>query len=572
MKRKLLISILAVILSSQLMLNALADEVYYEENIDHSTEYNDDGDSTTEHLAVVDTSESIISGGDRIHIIKVFEQKSGCDALLIESEGHFGMVDVGIPYDYIHYLAHDEDNSIVNYLKNYGVEKLDFIILTHMHLDHVGSFENVLRCFPVDTVYVRTFDLPEYIRKNSRTGRVSKICDEYRVKKAELKDGQEIPFWHLTIKAFNLDDEYHGTSEDGGENNNCVGLLVTDAYGHKAFLAADINNYDGDEDRMVDLHYDELKDVDYLKVGHHGEAGSSTYDFIQMLNPIYVAVTGWKLGRDEDPFRPGHKVYENYLGTRALNEDSVYFMYESENGIVFTMGEELSINNTYKSPSHFGDANKTLSVFYNANGGYISQLKEEKYRLDEEGNICVAKEDKSVDKDVVEQRSLEGDVAPLYYYDREVTLEKADEFGLVKDGYTFTGKWENKEDKEQRFDTDIKYGVFDIAPRLEKASCTITLLAKWRPNRYSIVFNANGGYGKMKTMGCLYDKTSKITHNSFRREGYVFKGWNTKPDGTGKAYTDKQEIKNITAKDGKKIILYAQWERISRDRRDTIGI
>ncbi len=50
--------------------------------------------------------------------------------------------------------------------------------------------------------------------------------------------------------------------------------------------------------------------------------------------------------------------------------------------------------------------------------------------------------------------------------------------------------------------------------------------------------------------------------NSFKREGYIFKEWNTKKDGTGISYINNQEICNLTSIDQDKVILYAIWTKI----------
>ncbi|MCQ4827322.1 InlB B-repeat-containing protein, partial [Eubacterium callanderi] len=43
------------------------------------------------------------------------------------------------------------------------------------------------------------------------------------------------------------------------------------------------------------------------------------------------------------------------------------------------------------------------------------------------------------------------------------------------------------------------------------------------------------------------------------KTGYSFKGWNTQSDGGGTAYTDGQNVVNLTAVEGEKVTLYAQW-------------
>ena len=51
-----------------------------------------------------------------------------------------------------------------------------------------------------------------------------------------------------------------------------------------------------------------------------------------------------------------------------------------------------------------------------------------------------------------------------------------------------------------------------------------------------------------------------MTANTFAREGYRFTGWNTRGDGKGKAFADKQAVTNLLAHDGATGVLYAQWE------------
>lgn len=71
----------------------------------------------------------------------------------------------------------------------------------------------------------------------------------------------------------------------------------------------------------------------------------------------------------------------------------------------------------------------------------------------------------------------------------------------------------------------------------------------------TVSFDANGGTGSMSSMTLGKGETKTLTPNTFTRTGYTFTGWNTKADGTGTSYSDKQSItptENLT--------LYAQWE------------
>ena len=70
-----------------------------------------------------------------------------------------------------------------------------------------------------------------------------------------------------------------------------------------------------------------------------------------------------------------------------------------------------------------------------------------------------------------------------------------------------------------------------------------------------ITFNSNDESELTSTQEVEQDKQTKLKENTFERNGFKFTGWNTKADGTGTPYSDKQEIsinENLT--------LYAQWQ------------
>ncbi|MDR3912124.1 MAG: InlB B-repeat-containing protein [Bifidobacterium sp.] len=113
--------------------------------------------------------------------------------------------------------------------------------------------------------------------------------------------------------------------------------------------------------------------------------------------------------------------------------------------------------------------------------------------------------------------------------------------GIARDGYVFTG-WDKDPSKPVEGDT--------------------VYTAQYRPAVYKVRFDANGGTGTMAEQSHTYDQRQALTASAFTREGYRFTGWNTRRDGKGKAFTDKQTVTNLLAHDGAVGVLYAQWERI----------
>lgn len=88
------------------------------------------------------------------------------------------------------------------------------------------------------------------------------------------------------------------------------------------------------------------------------------------------------------------------------------------------------------------------------------------------------------------------------------------------------------------------------------------------PNNYYIAFNRNApntirpdNNSNMSKQTFAYDHTSKLNANTYSYVGYTFAGWNTKADGSGTSYSDKQSILNLTSEKDKTITLYAQWTK-----------
>ncbi len=79
----------------------------------------------------------------------------------------------------------------------------------------------------------------------------------------------------------------------------------------------------------------------------------------------------------------------------------------------------------------------------------------------------------------------------------------------------------------------------------------------WAEN-CTITFNPNGGYGSMEPQIVTDGGTVTLKANAYYRTKYIFTGWNTKADGSGSFYADREFI-NIYYF-GQTVTLYAQWE------------
>lgn len=131
-------------------------------------------------------------------------------------------------------------------------------------------------------------------------------------------------------------------------------------------------------------------------------------------------------------------------------------------------------------------------------------------------------------------------------------------YQYTREGYTFKN-WNTKPDG-----TGTSYENYNDEDDYTKVNLTnveggvLNLYAIWEPNTYTITFDSNFGTGTMEKQTFTSADTFNINENTFTRQGYKFVGWNTKSDGTGTPYSDKQEISECT----KYLYLYAQWEII----------
>ncbi|MBR3524216.1 MAG: InlB B-repeat-containing protein [Lachnospiraceae bacterium] len=110
-------------------------------------------------------------------------------------------------------------------------------------------------------------------------------------------------------------------------------------------------------------------------------------------------------------------------------------------------------------------------------------------------------------------------------------------------GYSFAGWW------------DAKEGGTKIEGKLQITESRV-LYAHWSADQYFVSFDANGGRGTMADQRFLYGTAQDLRRNAFSRDGYIFAGWATSPNGQV-VYTDQQNVKNLVSKGT--ITLYAVW-------------
>lgn len=126
-------------------------------------------------------------------------------------------------------------------------------------------------------------------------------------------------------------------------------------------------------------------------------------------------------------------------------------------------------------------------------------------------------------------------------------------------GYRFLGWYAGPQDDS---------GLYDWNTLL---TGNVTVYAHWQRLQANVVYDANGGTGShASTPGWQYTDVTvpSDTSKSFKRDGYVFLGWDTQADGNGTAYKDGSQVP-LQDKD---ITLYAQWQPVFEQFTPTGGV
>ena len=110
------------------------------------------------------------SNVNRVHFINT-KGSPGTDAILLESNGHYALIDMGEDYDFpdgsnpLYPLRvgtttsnfYAIEDRLFRHLDQLGVKKLDFILGTHVHSDHIGGADEVLQRYKVDKFYLKRY-------------------------------------------------------------------------------------------------------------------------------------------------------------------------------------------------------------------------------------------------------------------------------------------------------------------------------------------------------------------------------------------------------------------------------
>ncbi|MCM8711688.1 MBL fold metallo-hydrolase [Clostridium sp. SYSU_GA19001] len=200
-----------------------------------------------------------------VHYIDVGQ----ADSILIQVNNKNMLIDAGNKSD---------SDKVISYLKQQGVEKLDYVVATHPHEDHIGGMSDIIKKFSIIDFYAP--------KKTNTTKSFENMISALKDKKIKIATAG--------VK-FNLGDnticEMLAPNSKNYEEINNYSAVIKLTYGNTKFL------FMGDaeklsEDEILTNNFDISADV--LKVGHHGSSSSSSSGFLDKVSPKTVVISAGK--------------------------------------------------------------------------------------------------------------------------------------------------------------------------------------------------------------------------------------------------------------------------------------
>lgn len=191
------------------------------------------------------------------------------DAILIQVNNKNLLIDSG---------PKSHKKQLVKFLTDLNISKLDYVIATHPHEDHIGNMNTVLNSYKVQSFYAP--------KVYSYTKSFEQMIDS--LKSNNLKINPIKRGCNTINLGFQTNVEVFSPINDTYDNENNYSPVIKISFGNNSFL------FTGDaekeiEDKLILLN-DDLK-ADILKVSHHGSSSSTSDAFLNRVSPKYAVIS-----------------------------------------------------------------------------------------------------------------------------------------------------------------------------------------------------------------------------------------------------------------------------------------
>lgn len=207
------------------------------------------------------------------------DEKSGDCTILISPDGKVMLVDAG----------HAESaDQVLKALDTLGITRIDYLVASHPHEDHIGGFAAVINAYEIGAVYTSRL-----VYETSYYLSYMNLIEKMNIPHIYLQEGDSFDFGEqVHVEVFNPQEDivyYEGYPENSTRFVNDHSLLMKFTFVDSSMLfGGDI--YAVHERELVEKYGDKLQ-ADVLKIPHHGATTSSSKSYRNAIDPqIAVAM------------------------------------------------------------------------------------------------------------------------------------------------------------------------------------------------------------------------------------------------------------------------------------------
>ncbi len=258
-----------------------------------------------------DNPKTEVTGDCSVHFIDVGQG----DSILICCGEQTLLIDAG---------ENNRGDEVLLYLSKLNIKKLDYVIGTHAHSDHIGGLDTVISSIKTENIILS--DLPDSMVPDTKTytDLLQAIIDNnVNLIAAEPSSKYSLGEGFFTLLA-PLDDY---------KDQNELSIITKFEFGETSFLFTGDAEFQSESD-LLKNRTDVSADV--LKVGHHGSETSSSQEFINAVNPEIAVI---QVGENNSYGHPRVEALE-----RLESVDAKIYRNDLNGNIVITSdGKELSV-------------------------------------------------------------------------------------------------------------------------------------------------------------------------------------------------------------------------------------